>query len=217
MDRRIIAGIAVASFAAAPAAMAIEGPYVSAKGIVSFADDSDWTFLSGFGPVPVDGTVESDYDTGYGVALAIGRGTASGFRVEGEVIYQTSDIDDGRLGAVELDTLNGDVSQWGFMGNAYYDFNTGGSVMPYIGAGIGGVQLSADVNLGDIDIIDDDATVFAYQLTAGLGFELSPNVMLTAAYRYQATEDTEFTDEAGGDVEFDWASHNLDIGLLFTF
>ncbi|MDY6941714.1 MAG: outer membrane beta-barrel protein [Pseudomonadota bacterium] len=210
MERKFIAGMAIATCVAAPGAWAIEGPYVGAKGSIVWADDSDWAFEG-------NGTIESEYDTNFGLAAVLGTGTAAGVRVEGELFYRSSDIDGGNIGAVELDELGGDVSQWGVMANAYYDFDLGSPVKPFVGAGIGAAQINADVDLGSVDVIDDDSTEFAYQLTAGLMFEVSPNLMITGAYRYQATSDAEFEDELGTTVDFDWASHNLDVGLLFVF
>ncbi|MEO1591969.1 MAG: outer membrane beta-barrel protein [Cyanobacteria bacterium J06632_22] len=71
-----------------------------------------------------------------------------------------------------------------YMANAYYDVPTGSAVRPYVGAGVG---------YANIALRPDSATAtrttetrMAYQLRAGLRYEVAPQVMLNVGYRYFA-------------------------------
>ena len=57
-----------------------------------------------------------------------------------------------------------------------------------------------------------DDTVFAWQLMAGLAYNFTPNMAATFSYAYFATSDPEFEG-----IEFDYASHNVIVGLRFGF
>ena len=67
----------------------------------------------------------------------------------------------------------------------------------------------------DADYNDDD-TVFAYQLGAGVGYELIDNVSVNLSYRYFDTGEVELED-SGEEVESSTTSHDLMAGLIVKF
>ena len=219
MRIQLISAMALATLAISPSLQAAEGPYVAARGSYIMTDDADWIFGSDFGPVPAGGNVISKFEDGYGVGVALGMKLPSRFRVEGELFWQENDIDSGRLGPVQLSVLgglNGDVGVWGGMLNGYYDFLEG-PLVPFIGLGVGYAQVDANVNLGDISVIDDDDTVLAYQGILGVSYDFMPNLQGVLAYRYLSLDDPQFKDRAGGKVDMEYDSQAVDVGLRYSF
>ena len=219
MRTHLISTAALAALAISPSLQAAEGPYVAARGSYVMTDDADWIFDADFGPVPAGGNVISEFEDGYGVGVALGMKLPSRFRVEGELFWQENDIDSGRLGPVQLSALgglNGDVGVWGGMLNGYYDFMDG-PLVPFIGLGVGYAQVDANVNLGDISVIDDDDTVLAYQGILGVSYDFMPNLQGVLAYRYLSLDDPQFKDQAGGKVDMEYDSQAIDLGVRYSF
>jgi len=162
-------------------------------------------------------------DTGFGINAAIGKSFANGFDLELEYGFKTADLDEATpsdevaeyTGDFEVD-VDGNVDIHSLMANAIYNFKSGASITPYAGAGIG---------LGFVNIDLDDAgdisdTVFAYQLMAGVAFNVSNNMDILAGYRYFGTSDiTEDGTFYGYDVEGSATvdSHNFEVGLKYSF
>lgn len=217
--------LGIAAFACSvSSAQAAEGPYVSFQAGGSFLSDAD--------NVGAGLTIESSFDTGFGLAGAAGYSFKNGIRLEGEVSYRRISLDkltitnDGGLGVAlgvgSLDGLSlsadGNVSALGFMANAFYDFRLGNSVKPYVGGGVGLARLSInDVAVLGVTIVDDDDTVFAYQVSGGVGFEVTPATTIFLDYRYFATADPSFSDVLGGGFNSEYASHNVSVGLRYNF
>ena len=62
--------------------------------------------------------------------------------------------------------------------------------------------------------------VFAYQLAAGVGYVISKQITLDLGYKYFATAKPEFEFSAGfggGKVEAEYSSHNIFLGLRYSF
>ncbi|HAK62031.1 MAG: outer membrane beta-barrel protein [Pseudomonadota bacterium] len=185
-----------------------KGPFVGIMGGANFTDDQD---ISGTG-VGINRSV--DTDTGWAVLPSIGYRYGNGVRTELELGYRTNDVDSlsGAVGG------SGELTAKSVMLNLLYDFNIGGRVSPYIGAGAGYAQVDYDsvapVGAGRID---DEENVFAYQGIAGLSYWLNNSVELAAEYRYFATQDPDFRTSAGVPVEGEYNSHAALIGFRINF
>jgi OmpA-OmpF porin, OOP family len=106
----------------------------------------------------------------------------------------------------ELLEIDGDISSWGVMANGYYDFANGSAFKPFIGAGVGYVNVRLE-NGGR-----EDDSVFAYQLMAGCGYALNKDVIFDLQYRYFSADDPDFDG-----FELDYVTHNVMAGLRFSF
>lgn len=192
--------------------------YMEGRGGVTFLTDADNT-----GSVF---EVTSEHDAGPNVAAAVGYADPSGFRGELELSYRTNDIDsypdDGGVGdalvgfSLSGSEASGDVSVFAAMGNLYYDLPTAGPWRPFVGGGIGVAEINVDASVLGVEFVDDSDTVVAYQVGAGIAYELSPLWSFTLAYRYFATTDPNF-DSAIGSFESEYDSHNVIGGIRFTF
>jgi opacity protein-like surface antigen len=157
---------------------------------------------------PVEWTTE--FDNGYNVSLYLGHRFEGGFRVEGEFNYSRSGIDTHRgvtVGGTNIDAVDASVltrgaavgstvgtvvdsgigsqRSYGAFANAYYDFNSGGSFQPYVGAGIGLQRVRFDYRPSNIDVGQGSDTNLAWQLMAGATYRVSPSFELFGQYNYR--------------------------------
>ncbi len=123
------------------------------------------------------------FSPGFNIGGAVGYDFGQ-FRAEGEITYRSTDLDEANGIAVTVDS---DVSALSFMANGYYDHEMGNSpVTPYVGFGMGVVD--SDLNITGATVGSE--TNFAYQFMLGVGFEVTPNVVLTGGYRYFGVADS---------------------------
>lgn len=109
--------------------------------------------------------------------------------------------------------VGGDISVFGFMANAWYDFYTGEPWRPYLGGGIGMANLALD----EATLADDDDWVFAYQFGAGVSYEITPRVVLAVEYRLLGTTDPKFVVVPGLTFDAEYLSHNIGLQIRFFF
>lgn len=138
----------------------------------------------------------------------------------------------GTKGSGAYGNVQGDLETWSFMYNVWYDFDFGDSpIRPFIGGGIGFAHASLEFDMttdgglptkagygffgtgGYAYRGNGEATDwgFAYQLGAGLGYDLGNGMMLSAQYRYFNTGamDLSLADQ----IEVNLESHNFLVGL----
>lgn len=158
-----------------------------------------------------------DYETGYTLGVAVGAAFTPNISMEIEYAYRSADaaITD-RDEDDESSRANGDTSANALMFNAIYMFDgmgATGAIRPYLGGGIGGVNVETSVPGQNYDA----DTLLAYQLIGGVGYELNPKVTLFAEGRWFQTESGRF-DGPGGD-NFDGKLETFDLlaGLRYTF
>jgi len=181
-------------------ALSAQGPYVSASVGVTMPNDSDVND-QGFDD-------ELAYDAGFAIGAALGYNLGVG-RLEGEIAYKSVDLDEYTAQGLGTFSVNGDSSLLSFMANGYYDIDASPVLKPFLMGGIGLAQFSIDSS--DL-AVDDDDTVFAYQVGAGLGIVLNKQVTLDVSYRFMGTSDADIT---GADVSYD--SHNFLAGVRVNF
>jgi opacity protein-like surface antigen len=196
------------------AGSAFGGMYFGTKAGYVMTADSDLEFDDG-----EEGTAE--WEAGYGLGVAMGY-AFSAFRLEGEIEYRSVDLDKPKAEVVveepkyeafslaELSLADAGKSitlqTWSLMANAFYDVDLGYPVKPFIGAGLGLAR-------HDVSNTDEVDVVFAYQGTAGLGWDLSDKTTIELAYRYFMTSDAEFD----GVDSMEYNSHNFTAGVRFEF
>ena len=162
---------------------------------------------------------ELNTQNGVNAALAVGAKFGS-LRAEVEAVYRYNPnnkfFDSG--GAEGAD---GSLSTAHIFLNGYYEMDFFGVVTPYVGLGVGYGKVS--LNLKELDgtvVVDDDDTVYSYQLMAGAAINVTENFSLTAEYRYFDTiTDAEFTlSNALGLIEnSDIRSHEIRFGIRYWF
>ncbi|WP_448189777.1 OmpA family protein [Azospirillum sp. sgz301742] len=203
--RGILLATAVALLLPTAAMAANEGFYVGGAGGLNWTRDADFR-------VPSLPSATFKYDQGWVGSLSAGYATAMGIRAELEGNYRWgNDISSTRPASA----ASGKVRSLGFMGNLLYDFNTGTPFTPYLGVGAGMAQVKHDARLGATSVSESD-WVFAYQGIAGVAYNVTNNLALTADYRYFATQDPKF-DVLGTTAKGEYRNHSILVGLRYSF
>lgn len=119
-----------------------------------------------------------------------------------------------------------DISALTLLANGYIDFDShGGKLVPYVGGGIGVARLTTR----NVDFINPDGSTgswtgastwnLAWALTAGVGFEVAPNVVIDANYRYVHLGDAMAMTSLGGGTPILYeniAAHEIRVGIRFS-
>ena len=170
---------------------------------------------------PNGSDVNVNADNGLSFGGVVGYAFENGYRIEGEVDYQKNDFDKmevSYLGVSETFFLKGNITSLAVFVNGYYDFKNESRVTPFIGAGLGFANIAvSDYNYADSALAydedeRDDDTVFAYQFSAGVGFEVTESITLDLRYRYVATENVEIDG-----ATLDYSSNIISTGIRFSF
>ncbi len=191
MKKIVIPAMLFACLGAAPAYAA---PYVSGSVGLGIAGDFKEPDL---------GNVYG-MDSGFAVNGAVGY-DFDGLRVEGAVGYQKNHYTD-------EDTLGSSLLT--VMANGYYDFNAGGELKPYVMAGLGIANLNVDDSFGTDPWLDE--SYFAWQLGAGVGYQVSTSTTIDVGYRYLKPEGIECPNPAHL-TKVSWESHNILVGIRYKF
>jgi opacity protein-like surface antigen len=201
----------------APAtAAAKEGWYARAEVAAPSGGEVDISAEAPFGG-------DESLDEGLIGAIGVGYANGANWRFDVQLSQRDGDIEAGPL----LDP-GGSIAATTLLASAYRDFGDGPFV-PYVGVGIGiaSVTLEAENTAPLVQIaIDDTATTFAYQLSAGFQHALSENLKLDVGYRYFAAPGYEGTGSLDGlgatppvdlPVDADLSQHSVAIGLQWGF
>lgn len=173
---------------------------------LSILHDSTNTFSGG-------GTTKTEFDAGVGFGFVGGYEFGNNIRADLEISYRINGADRQLPGSV---ALNGSTSALAFMGNGYYDFNLG-QFVPYLGFGMGFARVSADIDSAGVQLVDDSDIVFAYQFIGGVGYNITPQVVLTLDYRIFGTSDPELTDESNNKFDSEYFTQNIMLGARYKF
>ncbi|MEQ1485841.1 outer membrane beta-barrel protein [Methyloglobulus sp.] len=128
-------------------------------------------------------------NTGYAASLALGYRIADQFRLEGEAMYQSNDLNKAHLSVNsgnfkfnDTRTLKGESERMAFLLNAYYDFKNSTAFTPYITGGLGGYHMRIKASRGRLPGEND--LDFAWQAGAGVNYKLDDRISFDLKYRY---------------------------------
>ena len=199
--------------------------YVAGNFGVEFINDGDFS-SSGSG---TNGSGNMSFERGFSFAGALGLSMGR-FRVEGEAFYRwagleelnvtTSGMQIGTLTVAGpgVQTLSGDLTSYGGLGNVYYDIYTGTGWVPYlgIGAGVANLKLKVDSANAVAAGFSESEWVFAYQAGLGVAYQINAALAASVGYRYFATTEATFT-VSGTDNKLEYSSHVIQTGLRYKF
>jgi OOP family OmpA-OmpF porin len=155
------------------------GFYVGAIGGVNWMFNNSFNLSASVPGTTVSGTGSANWNTGWAAGGMIGYDFV-GPRVELEGIYRDNT---GTIGSVGVD-----FNQISAMANLLYDFNAGGTIVPYIGGGVGIAFMNT--NLFNTTA---SSTQFAYQAILGVGYNIDPMIRINLEGRYYGTSTPNFT------------------------
>ncbi|MEC8426978.1 MAG: porin, partial [Pseudomonadota bacterium] len=187
---------------------------------------------------------DTEFDRGDSYSIALGK-RFNQWRVELAYSRGSSDIDEhngvsaagialdaidvgvlitGNVGDLGISTgdfvanAGGSIDTETWMINAYYDFDLGWPVTPFIGAGIGISDVDVDYSPSNTEIIDDDDRATVYQWAIGLSYPVTDNVKLQFSYSQLRSDDVEVDATlipAKFEIENDSSHYNF--SLRFSF
>ena len=147
-------------------------------------------------PVTRLGNAKTEYNTGWDAGFEVGYRSGT-LRFEAEYLYQRANIE--KIAGIDVSGL---VRTSAAMGNILYDFGEVGSVYnPFIGCGIGYGYVKHSQRSHD--------SVFAYQVTFGVGFNIVDDTTFTLGYRYFGTT------KASNSLGDRYQDHLLNVGLVY--
>ncbi|MBS0519073.1 MAG: OmpA family protein [Proteobacteria bacterium] len=173
------AALVVALPIGAHAQVPTTGFYIGAEGGVNWMlnTSSNTTFWGG--GVSVTGTTNAYPNTGWAAGGMIGY-DFGGPRVELEGVYRSN------TATANISGISGSAgvsfNQTGIMANVLYDFMSGQTITPYIGAGAG-IAFTNAAALGG----SSSSTQFAYQGIVGVGWNIDSQFRLNLDGRYFGT------------------------------
>lgn len=210
MNKSLLLIAATMAFTAVQAQALELQQYVSVKG--NYAKlDSNFTNKDPDG----DGAYKAKTDDKtFGASLAYGV-KISDFRTELEGNWNANAED--KFVDQDGDKTKTKVTAHSLMWNTYYDIPTGLPVRPYVGAGIGVARVKATLSWPDFnEKFSMKKTKFAYQLGAGVSYDLTSNWAIDAGYRYLDYGKFTKTDEDGKNT-LKTKTHNVHLGVRYTF
>lgn len=184
------------------------------------------------------------YEDGWGIAGRFGYAWRSGFRADLELAYRRNGV-----GHSDFTATNGvaffpatDTGPRGYaqslalMANGYYDFLNASVVTPYVGMGIGAVNVGGKYKSSfepitqHANTISDSDWGVGLQAIAGVSIALAPRISLVADYRFLraydiSTSEKQFPPITGNEIyaantvggRGDYDNHTIMVGLRYTF
>lgn len=155
---------------------------------------------------------DMDLDTGNHGSISVGKYFRE-VRVELEYSYTDADID-----SSNVSNDKGEVETKALFVNGFHDIETNSKFKPYFGAGIGLMDVDVKYKESGVEVVDDDDTIFAFQVIAGLGYEITDRFNIFAQARYRNGEDTEVqTNVLSGKSDIEIEHYIYDIGIRYSF
>lgn len=127
------------------------------------AYDADSVFIEGFTDSPGYISDSFDVDNGWTVGGGIGKRFGN-WRADVTLEYRGNTEIEGTVEACCTATVATEFKSTVGLFNVYYDFNRGGRITPYIGAGIGFARNETEV--GDVDMVCGACTFLGYSESA---------------------------------------------------
>ena len=159
---------------------------------------------------------------GYILGGAVGYQFNEHIRAEVELSHSSWHVNSYNSSGRPFKPATGSISETYLLGNIWYDIPTHSAFTPYVGGGLGAGFTSADAlfNGGTHGYGPPlSQPNLAFQIGAGVKFDLSEKLALDVGYRFKDVTGVHFGDTGG---KYDYrnatlASHNVQIGLTFRF
>ena len=181
-----------------------DGIYISANVGYPIAKDADIYDV---------GSIE--YNNGYAGGVAVGI-IRERIRLEAEISYQRNEIEEIGISNKKFESW-GDLRNLALLFNGYVDLTKiQNALTPYISMGLGVAKVDLNgvvVGSGNSYRVDSYSdTLFAFQVGAGISYDVTKKLKLDLKYRYFQTADLSY----GGD-EATNKLHNFSLGVRYTF
>lgn len=194
------------------------GFYVGARGGAVWTNDTQFTIT---GP----SLVENDYDLGFAGTLFVGFEVPDlyhgiGMRLEGELGYAQASVDIHTVAGTPIASANsfGSTDAFTAMANVYADYALG-ALRPFIGGGIGVARVDFEGHgvTGNLGVMDNTENGFAWQVSGGIGYDVTAAITVEAMVRYQEIQGVELVSATGPVSTIDLSSTQVLLGARFSY
>jgi opacity protein-like surface antigen len=220
MKKSLLAGIAVSALLLAAPEASAGGykPYVSVFGGAAVLTKNPHFTYTGFTSGTFDMLVNNP---GYIIGGAVGVEWENNLRTELELSHghwASNKTHYSSFDGSGTNAQDGSVSATYLLGNAWLDLGRGSQITPYVGGGVG----VGWANVSPFQNVSFSATGFAFQLGAGVRFNLSDKLTLDAGYRFKDIIGLNYPSYVLGPFsdtlkDTSLSSHNFQIGLTYSF
>jgi len=172
--------------------------YVSVMGGFNWQSDAQLVAQGGLTNTSTWTSQFADIDpnSGYLISGAVGTSLdqwVNGLSAELEVAYRRNGIDgqwtqssyfsDNLVDSVS-GPIDGRISSFSILANVWYEFDAGLPVRPFLGGGLGWARTNAEGIFQSYTSFDETESGFAWQLGAGVSYDLKPGMKLGLDYRF---------------------------------
>jgi opacity protein-like surface antigen len=136
-------------------------------------------------------TIATDFDTGLNFGASFGYDFDSQWRIEGELSARNADVDTHDLDAGgPIAGSFGEAKSMSIFANGFYDFDNKTRTTPYVGVGLGMVNVDySGFGVPGLPALDDDDDVFGYQFVAGIAIKINDRWDFRTDFRMLQTDD----------------------------
>ncbi len=169
-----------------------------------------------FNQVSSGQTVKASFSPGFRTDGVLGYQWRT-LRFEGEFVYQHAVVDRLSLNGVSY-SARGGIMSMGAMGNIWADIPNETMCTPYVGGGVGLVNIEPsqiDIRVDGFSIpftYRDDDYVFAWQLGAGFAVPVGKQFVFDLGYRFLTTSTPHFKL-----AKAEYLTHNVMVGFRYNF
>ena len=167
----------------------------------------------------VTAPTSATFKNSFGGGFSLGYMFNGGFRPELNFAYTQNDLKTFALGGTDVPVNNTTITAYRAMANAWFDFDFGIPVTPYLGGGVG-----AQLSKLESDGSSANDTTFTYQLGGGVNFWATSKLALSLDYRYVVAGQPTFetTTVVGGSAthtsqQSDYKAQQIGVGLKYLF
>jgi opacity protein-like surface antigen len=213
MKKVLLATLAVAAFVATSAEADIKvRPYVSAKIGHAWANQRAYAWDAAW---PADKAKLAGTDNVWMGAYALGVKVCA-FRAEFE--YNHWGKAHSERAPEQIGFTRTGLRQQSWMMNGYFDIPTKTAIRPYVGAGVGLARIRGRMEAPeDLVLAVKGKTAWAWQVGAGIGYNLTKNLTLDVGYRYVNNGNLTIKTIPGVPVKFHARDQEVLVGLRYTF
>lgn len=162
----------------------------------------------------------SQFTLGGALALGYDFNSQFGVPVRAEVEYALRGNSEKSWNYDKILDLKGAWNASTLFLNLYYDFRNSTAFTPYVGAGLGMAFNYANYTFsarGYNANFDDHRTTFAWNVGAGVAYDITDNFAVDLGYRYVNLGYYEVDLPEGGKVKNQPSNHEFMLGLRYTF
>jgi opacity protein-like surface antigen len=211
---RILIALSLTLLLCGPALAQHSGPYVGAfiggnLPADAKSTDSQGSFNLMFNPA-LQGSVVLGWDLEPLTPLGEGR-------VELEYSRRSNPLDKAEFVEGKFKG-SGDLTVDSLLVNSFGVFRSNSRFSPYVGIGVGAARMEASgLKVTGQTLASGTATVFAYQLGAGVDISMTRSLSLDIGYRFFGTTTPRFTETNGQKLRTDYLSNSVTVGLRYGF